>query len=166
MRNTGRHPSRGFTLLETMVAVAVVAILLSLAVPMYSDSRLNSQLRASANDLVGSVYLARSEAIKRGTVVRLCASANGETCGGAWNQGWIVTVGADVLDRQAALPSGFVVSEANGIGTFAFQSTGVDSTAGTFVVCRAQPVGERERVVSIDATGRASVARTATGTCD
>lgn len=158
--------SSGFTLVEMMVALAIAAILLAIAVPSYSGSQLNSQLRASANDLIGSINFARSEAIKGGTVVTLCASSDGENCGGAWNQGWVVRRNADVLHSASALPSGFRLTEFSGTTTLQFQSTGVDATAATFTLCRSSPsAGNQERVVSMDATGRAFVTRTTTGSC-
>jgi type IV fimbrial biogenesis protein FimT len=157
---------RGFTLIELMVTLSVAAILLAIAVPSYSSSRLNSQLRASANDLIGSINLARSEAIKGGATVTLCASSDGETCGGAWNEGWIVRRGADVLHSVSSIPGGFQLTEFSGTATLLFQSTGVDATPATFTLCRSSPrSGGQERVVSMDATGRAFVARTSTGVC-
>lgn len=157
---------QGFTLIELMVALSISAVLLAIAVPSYSSSRLNSQLRASSNDLIGSINLARSEAIKSGAAVTLCASANGETCGGAWNQGWIVLRGADLLHTVSAIPTGFHLTETSGTTTLLFQSTGVDATPASFTLCRSTPdVGSQERVVSMDATGRAFVQRTTAGVC-
>lgn len=156
----------GFTLIELMIALAIAAILLAIAVPSYSGSRLNSQLRASTNELIGSINLARSEAIKAGATVTLCASSDGATCGGAWNQGWVVRRGADVLHSASAIAAGFRITESSGNATLLFQSTGVDATAAVFTLCRSSPtVGGHERVVSLDATGRAFVRRTTTGSC-
>ncbi|MET0658687.1 MAG: GspH/FimT family pseudopilin [Steroidobacteraceae bacterium] len=160
--------NRGFTLIEMMVALSVAAILLSIAVPSFSQSRLNSQLRASANDLVASINLARSEAIKRSASVTICVSTDGENCtGGNWNQGWVVRSAAgEVLHKEAAAPAGFVIKEAAATSALVFQSTGVDTTPGTFTVCRASPSpGSQERVITVDATGRAALKRTSTGAC-
>lgn len=159
-------PDGGYTLLELMIALSIAAILLAMAVPSYSGSRLNSQLRASANDLIGSINLARSEAIKSGSTVTLCASSDGATCGGTWSQGWVVRRDADVLHSQSALPAGFRITESSGNATLLFQSTGVDATAAMFTLCRSSPTaGGQERVISMDATGRAFVKRTTAGSC-
>lgn len=162
----------GFTLVEMLVALSIAAILLAIAVPSYSSSQLNSQLRASANDLIASINLARSEAIKRGTTVTLCASSDGESCGGDWHQGWLVLREADalhdavVLHSVNAIPVGFQLTESAGKHTLLFQPTGVDATPATFTLCRSSPaIGGQERVVSLDATGRAFVKRTTTGNC-
>jgi type IV fimbrial biogenesis protein FimT len=161
MRNT-----RGFTLIELLVAVAVFAILMSLAIPSFSASRLTSQLRASANQLVASANLARSEAIKRGGNVRMCVSATGTSCGtGNWQQGWIVLSGTAVLQRIPPIPPDFHITAAGGTVSFDFLPTGFDATPGTLIVCRANPLGSQERVVTIDATGRAAARRASAGTC-
>lgn len=158
--------AHGFTLVEMLIAIAIAAILLAIAVPSYNGSRLNSQLRASSNDLIGSINLARSEAIKGGSAVTMCASANGETCGGGWNQGWVVLRGDDVLHVVSAIPTSFRLTELSGTASLQFQSTGVDATPASFTLCRSRPEpGPQERVVSMDATGRAFVQRTARGSC-
>ena len=166
-----RRAARGVTLIELLVAITVLAILASLAVPSFRDSTLPSQLRSVANEMVGATQLARSESIKRNTVVTLCVSADGSTCAtGGWEKGWIVTavVGGTttVLHHEAAAPSGYHVTASGGSTTLAFQPTGVDASPETFTVCRATPsAGAQERVVSVTATGRASVRTTTTGLC-
>ena len=158
--------ARGFTLIELLVVVGVMAVLMAVAVPSFSASRLNSQLRASANGLLASANLARGEAIKRGGNVRMCVSANGTSCGtGNWRQGWIILSGTQVLHRQSPIAADFRITAAGGTTAFDFLPTGFDATPGTFVVCRATPVGSQERVVTIDAAGRAWVRRSAAGSC-
>lgn len=157
---------RGFTLVELMVTIAVMAILLGIAIPSFTEMTLSSKLRSYANDLVASANLARGEAIKRNAVVTLCVSTNGTSCAasGGWEQGWIVLSGTTVIQRQQAAASGFKISSAAiNIG---FQPAGVGTTQATLVVCRATPsVGSQERVVSISATGRTSVAKTTNASC-
>lgn len=165
MRNLANQ-ARGFTLIELLVGVSIVAILMAVAVPSFSTSRLNSQLRASANGLLASANLARSEAIKRGANVRMCVSANGTSCGtGNWRQGWIILSGTEVLHRQPPIAADFRITAAGGTTTFDFLPTGFDATPGTLVVCRATPVGNQERIVTIDAAGRAWVRRSTAGSC-
>jgi prepilin-type N-terminal cleavage/methylation domain-containing protein len=78
-RIRGRAPrasaTRGFTLIELMIAIAVFAILLAIAVPSFRDASLAARLGSIANNMVASVQLARSEAIKRNAVVRLARRA-------------------------------------------------------------------------------------------
>jgi len=131
---SGTGAQRGFSLIELMVSISVLAILLSIAVPSFRDASLSSQLRSSSNDLVASTHFARSEALKRNTVVTLCVSSDGTTCGaGGWEQGWIVVAGATLLNYHAATPSGLKITDSGGATTLAFQPTGIGAL-GTSVL--------------------------------
>jgi type IV fimbrial biogenesis protein FimT len=83
---------RGFTITELLVVVAIVAILLSMGVPSYRYITVSYRMSSEVNGLLGDLMLARSEAIKEGQPVTVCASANGVTCSGAtaWQNGWIM----------------------------------------------------------------------------
>lgn len=157
--------SLGFTLIELMVTIAVAAVLLTIALPSFVDTTLNSKLRATANNLSAAAMLARSEAIKRNSATRLCPSSDNTSCSGDWEDGWIV-ISSDntVVHREGPVPDGYKVNTAATVLTF--EPSGVGSTATDFVICRATPsVGSQERRVSISATGRPSVTRTTTGSC-
>lgn len=157
----------GVTLIELMVTLTVLAVLLAIAAPSFIDATLNGKLTTYANSVVGSAYLARSEATKRNGTVTMCVSSNGTSCGaGGWQQGWIILApdGTTVLQWQQALAQGFVVT--GSVSSVAFQPTGVGATAATFKVCRATPtVGKQERLVQISATGQPMVTTTTTGVC-
>jgi type IV fimbrial biogenesis protein FimT len=159
--------SRGFTVVELMISVSVLAILLALGIPSFREAGLSSQLRSSANDLLASARFARSEAIKQNSPVRLCVSSDGSTCGsGGWHQGWIVLKGTTVLQSRAAASGGMRITEAGGLTSVSFEPTGLGATSARFTVCRAIPItGAQERVVTIDASGRAHVRRTANAAC-
>lgn len=158
---------QGFSLIELMIAIALLGILLAIAVPSFTDAVLGSKLRSYANNFLASTYLARGEAIKRNSVVKLCASSNGTSCTGSWEQGWIVQASdGTVIQRQPALSSGLKMTESDGVGSIDFQPTGVGATQATLTVCRAMPsAGDQERVISINSTGRASITKTTTGSC-
>lgn len=158
--------SHGFTLVELMVTIAVAAILAALAVPSFRDAALGSQLRAVSNDLAASSYAARSEAIKRNAVVRLCSSSNGTTCDGSdWKNGWIILASDRVVQHTQAVPRGFTVLSAGDIKEIRYQPTGFGATAATLTVCRSEPAGREERVVGIEATGKAAIRTTTAGAC-
>ncbi|MEX2150824.1 MAG: GspH/FimT family pseudopilin [Steroidobacteraceae bacterium] len=160
--------ARGMTMIELLITVVVMAILMAIAVPSFRNASLGSQLSAAANNLLASVQLARSEAIKRNSAVTLCASADGTTCAGSggWEQGWIIMdAGAAVLQRQESLPDRYLVSQAGGTVPLNFQPIGVGATAAAFTVCRDNPDGGQERIVTVSATGSARVTITNTGSC-
>lgn len=87
----------GFTLIEIMIALAVLSILGTLAVPGFSNLLQDSARTSAVNSFIHTVFLARSEAIKRGQVVSICKSTDGANCNAAaeWNGGWITFVNSD-----------------------------------------------------------------------
>lgn len=72
--------STGFTLVELMVTIIVMALLLSIGIPGFRDFVRNSRMTSAANDIVTDFNLARSEAVKRRVPVTLCKSQDGAAC--------------------------------------------------------------------------------------
>jgi len=97
----GKMHAEGVTLIELLVTLAVMAIVLTLGIPAFTDFFASSRMAAASNDVVSSMHLARSEAIKRRQPVTLCASTNATSpnpgCSAAANTGvgWLVFVDAD-----------------------------------------------------------------------
>ncbi len=87
----------GFTLIELMIALAIVGILLTLGVPSLKTFMQRNQLTASTNELISALHVARSEAIKQNSRVSICESSDGANCAvtGSWANGWIVFVDAN-----------------------------------------------------------------------
>jgi type IV fimbrial biogenesis protein FimT len=87
----------GFTLIELLITAAILVIVLAFAVPSFESIIQNNRSVSLSNDLIGSLYLARSEAVKRGVSVSVCAAAdtNYDSCGNDWSLGWIVFVNPD-----------------------------------------------------------------------
>lgn len=108
-RVTGAHQS-GFTAIELMVVVSIVAILAALAAPSFTPLIERWRVRQAAENLTSSLYFARSEAIKRGGGVALDAT-------GGWDQGWKITHtqnGATTDLQVNVTPSKTAITQSNG----------------------------------------------------
>lgn len=87
----------GFTMVELLVTLVVLAVLLALAAPSMSKFVSNSRLRSSHGELVSALTLARSEATRRGLPV--VVKARGTTVGSEFSDGWDVFVDANLNDK-------------------------------------------------------------------
>jgi type IV fimbrial biogenesis protein FimT len=163
----------GFTLIELMVTVSIAAIVLTLGVPGYTQMIQNNRMSAQANEFVAFLNLARSEAIKRGTRVTLCKSADGASCSGsgAWDQGWIVIIdtnnnatadeGAPLavhsdLGTSSLLGNSSVASYISFVGAGVTQLTSGGFQAGTLTLCSGVS-GVEGRSIVVSRTGRATM---------
>ena len=88
--------TRGFTIIELMIALAVVGILFAVGFPSMSAWLQNSNIRAAAEGGLNGMQLARAEAVRRNAGVQLAFDANG---------GWTANVvaGGEVIQAR---PSG------------------------------------------------------------
>ncbi len=100
-----RKHTHGFTLLELMITVALMAIVLGLAVPWMGAFIQDARLAGQVNDFNTAINLARTEAIKRRAPVSICPSSDGAACSGAdWSIGWLVYVdGNSVGDANSTV---------------------------------------------------------------
>src|ERR1700760_1566697 len=63
---------RGFTLLETLVVIALLAVLATLSVPSFIAWQVRDQVDARARALLSTLSYARGEAVRRGARVTVC----------------------------------------------------------------------------------------------
>lgn len=100
MRRSG---TSGFTVIEMMIAIALLAVILTTAVPALGRLFEQQRLTAAANHLVTHLQFARSEAIKRNDLVAACPSSDGGACtgGNRWEDGWIVYLDPDKTGQPA-----------------------------------------------------------------
>lgn len=139
---------KGFTLIELMISVALLAILLFIAVPNFSGFVASSRLVASKELLISSISLARSEAIKRGDEIIVCRrdAANDEcfdvdTTGGNadWSDGWYVfqdensdgTLDADELIKVYSDIADSISIQYSRGNAFIYDGTGLLNTASS-----------------------------------
>jgi len=91
--NLSLRLQHGFTLVELMVTVAVLAIVMAVAVPSFTNLINSNRLTAQANEVLAGLILARTEAIKRNESMVFCHTTDGENCSvppvAGW-QGWLV----------------------------------------------------------------------------
>ena len=163
------NQSAGFTLIEMMVTIALIAIFAALAVPAYNNFIAGNRAATEMNTFVSDLQYARVVAMENGTSATMCVSTDGETCkdSGDWNEGWIVFLdrngdgtvdaGENLLRVQAALPGGdSLTGNSNVEDTITFNRFGVPAGLGTgTVTLKANPdrVAYR-RCVSISSVGK------------
>lgn len=169
---------RGVTLIELLIALMIASVMLTLGVPSFRAVLDNQRMTAATNELVMSLNLAKSEAIKRVAYVSVCKSSNGVACSDAanWDDGWIVFANATVAnlgtidpgdeviriypalrDSIAMTPSGtidgFVSFRPSGtIGTTAV------NTSGTLTICDERGA-DQARGILLEPSGRWRVSK-------
>lgn len=175
-RRLGALAASGFTMIELMVTVAVMAIILALAAPNFRDFIINNRLTAQINDLVADISFARSEAASRGARVTLCVSADLSFCtgtGDAWQGGRIVFI--DTNANGTREPAEQILKTTESVGGsrtlvasgfpntyfLSFRPYGglLPATGGTFKLC--DPAVGTGRTVVVAATGRPSASKVA-----
>ncbi|MDO1527504.1 GspH/FimT family pseudopilin [Fulvimonas sp. R45] len=183
------HPStggwqRGFTLVELMVTVAVLAILLAIAVPSFRSLTLSNRLATTANDIVGALNTARMEAVKRNASVQFCSnssSANGtdtlgSLCGSDGGYVYTSINGADtqlVLATNLGLSGAVLLNGSMKAVRFNGQGLGYDPTSvaspltGTVAdICTPSLSTDNHRIVSITAGSIIRVDTSTSATCE
>lgn len=164
----------GVTLLELMVVLAVAAILLLVGIPSFASLAHSSRLSSATNEMISSLHLARSEAIKRGSRVVACTSATGASCAasGGWDQGWVVfhdannnasvDDGESVILAHSPLPQGYWMKGESKVSRYiSYSSSGGTKhvsgafQAGALILCNGSALSDGARKVIISSTGRA-----------
>jgi type IV fimbrial biogenesis protein FimT len=108
MVNTG-HQHAGFTVMELMIVVMIVAVLATIAAPNFTGLIGGTRIKGVASDLHMAFLKARSEAVKRNAAVRV------QRTGANWATGWSVVVVSDgtVLAASAARDGIAITSPTN-----------------------------------------------------
>lgn len=177
-RMSSRVFSSGFTLLELLIAMALIVLLLKLAVPGLQALLHGSRMRTEAHRLMGAINLARSEAVLRKGPVSLCPSQIATTgipqCGGTYTGGWlvfynegrdrVVDSGVDeVLQVFSALPSGYSLTNRDGSRqlkeTISYLPDGTSRSNRTLLLCAPPGIDIESLAIVINIVGRPRLAR-------
>ncbi len=174
-----RARSRGFTILELMITVAVIAVLAGIAAPSFLSIIRANRIVTDNNDLISALTVARSEAIKRGVRVTVCPTANQTACDttGAWELGWMVfvdftvpgsvTAGDEIIRVWDARTGGTTIRAGGSFADFvSFIPTGetraTPGNADIFNVCAANGVLADGRTINVGLIGYARTEQGAT----
>lgn len=146
--------ARGFTAVELMLAVAIVAILGAVAAPNLKGLLDNQGSRAAASDLHTALMLTRSEAIKRNAEITLTpVDAN------AWQKGWHIDVNANTTVQNHGAIKGATIT---GPASVAYLPNGrIKGTADASFSIKFDQA-DYQRCVKVDLSGRPLVQK---GTC-
>jgi len=150
IRKSNTH---GFTLIETMISIAVLAIIIGVATPSFVGLIQRNSITSDTNELVSFLNLARSEAVKRNMTVSLDAKA------GNWGNGFNVRIdsNSEVLRDYTPESNNTTPIEQGGLTKISFAGSGLLSGAATPPVFRlCQESGEEGRSVSVSPSGRIS----------
>ena len=168
-----RAGSPGFTLVELMVVLVILSVLGTVGGPAFVGMVRSSQLTNASNAFLSSLWLTRSEALRRGARTAMCRSADGAHCAGAggWEQGWIVFLDRDgdgapdapesILLRQQALDNGVLIRGNRPVAdTIWFGPSGRSRMvsgalqAGTVTLCHRSAEPGKARQIVVSAPGR------------
>ena len=151
MVSRGTTVRSGFTIIELMIVMAVVAIFVTIAVPSMRDMVVATQVRTAASDLYQSVILARSEAIKRAANVDIVPTS------GDWAQGWTVTAGGTTIDAHDAPANVLVTPNTTGNITYRLDGRLSSNVRNLTLYTTASSGVIAARCVTIDPSGKATI---------
>lgn len=125
---TAQPLQQGFTLIELMIVVVLLAIGLAIGVPSFTSFIRNNNVVASANEFATALSLARMTAIKEGSGA-VIQSATGSPATNEWGQGFTVSVWNDA-DNDNVVDSGEIGASVRVFRAFD-SNVSLDSTDGT-----------------------------------
>jgi type IV fimbrial biogenesis protein FimT len=181
----------GFTLIELMVVVAIMAILTAVAAPSFVRVVQSSTMSSNVNTFLADLRFARSEAIRRGGGVVMCRSDDPEAVnpvcgsgsgpgGNGWVSGWIIfhdlnnsgtkTALEPPLRIQAAITSMDSIVESGGSSSTKFRFTATGrmlnlNSATSIQFGGGNYAADVQRMVCVNLGGRARIAGNGNSAC-
>jgi type IV fimbrial biogenesis protein FimT len=147
-----RRRDGGFTLVELMTVVTVLALVGALATPGFAAFAASQSIRSAANDLASDLMLARNEALKRNATVAVAPA------GTDWAAGWTVTAGGTVVSSRGASLQPLAFDNAPGAISFNLYGRVATPAVGVRItVSSPRATDASRRCVELDLTGRARV---------
>lgn len=146
-----RAGNQGFTILEMLIALVVLAVILSLAVPSFRDTASRSALKTTTMDLIASINNSRAQAVSLGSTATLAASD-----GTSWSKGWDMSLPAPHADQNQnfAPQNSVTINEAGSVTTLDFRRDGTTSAQVTFRICHDALTGETGREITVNRLGK------------
>jgi len=152
----------GFSLIELVVTLAVLATLVALALPSFQETLRRNRVATATNELLASLALARTEALKGLGPAGLCASIDGATCATStdWAAGWLVwreQRSADGIERSVVryIQARGKVAVTGPQGGIEFTTQGRSRDGATQIGLAPDDVAAPARCVVVGATGQA-----------
>ncbi len=142
---TATRRQRGFTMIELMITVTLVAILASIAAPSMRTYVLNNRLNSASQEFLRTLQTARSEATKRQRNVVVCASANPQA------------TDTTTITCTTGTPSGWIMFEENTTPDWDRASTEALIEVHTYDANKMQLLANNSKRVSYTPTGFATV---------
>lgn len=150
--STAMHLRNGFTLIELMIVLVIVAIMASIGIPSFRTLIQNNTMTSQANGMLGLLQLARSEAVTRRQQVTVCPSSDQNTCNSAnWNVGGLARRTDGTVIR--VVPASTETST-SGTAAVTYAADGT-SAGGTLRICDARG-DTNSRTINVNAVGQAS----------
>lgn len=131
----------GFTLIELMISIVVLAILTIMAVPSFQNILMNYKVSTLNQNLFSSINFARITALNQNVATKLCpfSAANSTSCGNNWSSGWIVVTqpssGSPILLQTNQLASSGPALSATGVTDVSFNTRGLTTAQANFKIC-------------------------------
>jgi prepilin-type N-terminal cleavage/methylation domain-containing protein len=160
----------GFTIIELMITVILIAVVAAVAVPSFRTMVQNNRIATQANTFITAINLARSEAVKRGRDVYLSSTSGTVVWGDGWRL-WVDENGngsedaGELLRVFEALEGGSTLTSVNGHTAVRYLANGYIFLANagdpvpTFALRIPNCTGDSARDIEINLVGRPSVTR-------